>query len=95
MNRPTIQSGSFLLQTYNYLPITIKKAKGSYVTDVHGKRYLDMFFQNREQFKTFEHFFPSLKLFLNRTVDLMEHYYCPKYDLIRPRIVAKYPEFRV
>lgn len=57
------------------------------------QRYLDVFFQNREQFKTFEHFFPSLKLFLNRTVDLMEHYYCPKYDLIRPRVVATYPGY--
>lgn len=57
------------------------------------QRFLDVFFQNRDKFKTFEGFLPELKAFLERSTELMPHYYCPKYDLIRPQVVATYPAY--
>lgn len=33
----------FILNTYNRMPIDVKKAKGSYIYDIKGNKYLDMF----------------------------------------------------
>ncbi len=40
---PLQQDANYILNTYKRLPIVVKKAKGSYIYDDKGKRYLDMY----------------------------------------------------
>jgi len=40
---PLQQDANYILNTYKRLPIVVKKAKGSYIYDDKGKKYLDMY----------------------------------------------------
>jgi acetylornithine/N-succinyldiaminopimelate aminotransferase len=40
---PLQQDSTYILNTYRRLPIVVKKAKGSYIIDDQGKKYLDMY----------------------------------------------------
>lgn len=40
---PLQQDTNYILNTYKRLPIVVKKAKGSYIYDDKGKKYLDMY----------------------------------------------------
>lgn len=53
--------------------------------------YMTLFHHNRDEYPNFEDFLPALESFLKQCVELMETYYCPKYHLLRPQVVATNP----